>query len=520
MVPAMAEEQHGPRDSQAEPPSSRRRRPRVAILLAFLGSFVLLIFLFREVLFPFLLAIYVAYLVEPIVRWTTRSRLFGIKWTRGPTIVAIYVLVLGGIGLLGWIGIAKLATTVRRASQDMAASLEEVGHRAAFAVERPKAAAGRQKILEQDVLIPRGTRIRLADGLHETLYAVRIEPDESRASVLLDHEGAHDESMHVGRGDPASFVEAALTYGDGTPLGPEDALGVSVTAGAAPTGLEYFAERKLIGPIVRNLADWGYHVEPDLVREFIRIKAEALKQDLPGRLGKGAVSVAGTLVLSIYMFFLILMLTAFIVMDRKGIAQFFASLPPPRYQSAYRSLITYVDDGLAGVIRGQLVICAVNGLLTYLGMLILGVPYALLLATVAGVLSLIPVFGTIVSSIPIVLIALTDGVDTGVLALAWIVLIHVLEANLLNPLIMGSHARMHPVIIIFALLAGEHSFGIWGALLAVPTASIIQSCFRFYLHEIEGLPQPPQNGHGDWVGHLWRKIKTAWRRDAPPEATS
>ena len=86
------------------------------------------------------------------------------------------------------------------------------------------------------------------------------------------------------------------------------------------------------------------------------------------------------------------------------------------------------------------------------------------------------------SSIPIVLIAATDGIDTGILALVWIVFIHVAEANILNPLIMGSHAQMHPVVIVFALLAGEHSFGAWGALLAVPTMSIIQACFRFYLH--------------------------------------
>jgi predicted PurR-regulated permease PerM len=233
------------------------------------------------------------------------------------------------------------------------------------------------------------------------------------------------------------------------------------------------------------------------------------------------VGVAGKLVLSIYMFFLILMLTAFIVMDRRGIAKFFASLPPPKYQAAYQNLIGYVDDGLAGVIRGQLVICGVNGLFTYLGLLVIGVPYALLLASIAAVLSLIPVFGTIVSSIPIVLIALTDGIDKGILALAWIVLIHVVEANVLNPVIMGSHARMHPVIIIFALLAGEHSFGIWGALLAVPTMSIIQSCFRFYLHEIEGIPMDDGDGdgghHEGWITMLWQKLRARFG-GAPAEA--
>jgi predicted PurR-regulated permease PerM len=520
MVPAMGADDPDTPPTEAE--ASTSRRPRVRILLAFLAAFLLLLIIFREVLFPFLLAIYVAYLVEPIVRWATRSRLLGLKWTRGPTIVVIYVLVLGGMAVLGWVGITKLAKTVSTVSKDVSASLKEDGHRATFVLEKPAPAedGAEPAPREKDILIPQGTKIRLPDGNHTTLYAVRLEPDEASAIVLLEHVG---DRQSAAKGERGEFTDIAqVTYADGAPLTPAHRQALVVRGGGAATGLEYFAERKLISPIVRNLAGAGYDIEPDLVRDFVRLKADTLKEDLPERLGKGAVAMAGKLVLSIYMFFLILMLTAFIVMDRKGIASFFGALPPPRYQGAYQSLIGYIDDGLAGVIRGQLVICGVNGVLTYLGLLILGVPYALLLASVAAILSLIPVFGTIVSSIPIVLIGTTKGIDTGLLALGWIVLIHVLEANVLNPVIMGSHARMHPVIIIFALLAGEHSYGIWGALLAVPTASIIQSCFRFYLHEIEGIPQEPESPHGEWLGRVWRKVK-GWfskKKDAPAEGAS
>jgi predicted PurR-regulated permease PerM len=64
--------------------------------------------------------------------------------------------------------------------------------------------------------------------------------------------------------------------------------------------------------------------------------------------------------------------------------------------------------------------------------------------------------------------------------LSWIVGIHFIEANLLNPKIIGTAAKMHPVLVIFALVLGEHSFGLTGALLAVPTASIIQVLFQFF----------------------------------------
>ena len=249
-----------------------------------------------------------------------------------------------------------------------------------------------------------------------------------------------------------------------------------------------FLERKLITPIVKNLESAGYHVQPTELRALLAAQAKGVGENLPQKITQWGRDFIGKLALSIYEFILILMLTAFIVMDRKSIAEFFASLPPPNVRDEYHTLIRYVDRGLAGVIRGQLVICGVNGLLTYVGLLVIGVQGAWLLGIIAGILSLIPIFGTIISTIPIVLIAAADGLDKGFWALGWIMLIHLLEANLLNPLIMGSHARMHPVIIIFALLAGEHTFGVWGALLAVPTASILQSCFLFYRHEIEEIP--------------------------------
>ena len=122
----MAEEQTGGEADAGTPAgadaASGGRRGKVGILLCFLGAFVLLLAIFREVLFPFLMAIYIAYLVEPIVRWVTRSRLFGIKWTRGPTIVTLYVLILGGISLLGWWGVVTLAKQVRSTKERRARS--------------------------------------------------------------------------------------------------------------------------------------------------------------------------------------------------------------------------------------------------------------------------------------------------------------------------------------------------------------------------------------------------------------
>ena len=139
-----------------------------------------------------------------------------------------------------------------------------------------------------------------------------------------------------------------------------------------------------------------------------------------------------------------------------------------------------MDEGLSGVVRGQLVICGINGVLSAIGFAIVGLKYWPVMALVAAVFSLIPIFGSIASAVPAVAVGLTQGLGTAVFVLAWIVGIHQLEANFLNPKIMGDAAKIHPVLVIFALLVGEHFFHVVGALLAVPVMSIAQTCSCTY----------------------------------------
>jgi predicted PurR-regulated permease PerM len=99
-------------------------------------------------------------------------------------------------------------------------------------------------------------------------------------------------------------------------------------------------------------------------------------------------------------------------------------------------------------------------------------------------MSFIPVFGSILSSVPIVTISLASGseginLSTGVGVLLWIIGIHFLEANLFNPKIIGTAAKIHPVVVVFALLVGEETGGLIGALLGVPIASMVQAVFLF-----------------------------------------
>jgi predicted PurR-regulated permease PerM len=190
--------------------------------------------------------------------------------------------------------------------------------------------------------------------------------------------------------------------------------------------------------------------------------------------------VVATVSRAIFVFFITLMLAAYVIVTRERIYAFFRSLVTPGGRTSFDALCVRIDAGLSGVVRGQLAICFINGVLSAVGFACIGLKYWPVMALIAAVFSLIPIFGSIASAVPAVAIGLTQGFPTAFFALAWIVGIHQLEANLLNPKIMGDAAKIHPVLVIFSLLAGEHFFHVVGALLAVPTMSIAQSLFLHF----------------------------------------
>jgi predicted PurR-regulated permease PerM len=211
----------------------------------------------------------------------------------------------------------------------------------------------------------------------------------------------------------------------------------------------------------------------DLIRkgkEFARDRAlEAASQV------QGAIAFTVRFVFSS---FLVLMLTAFIVADTAKFGALLSTITPVGDRETLRDLARRIDRGLSGVVRGQLTICVINGVLTLIGLLLLKVKFAFLLATVAAVFSLIPIFGSILSTIPIVIVGLSSGPSTAVLAVLWIVGIHALEANFLNPKIMGDAAKIHPVLVVLALVIGEHYYGLTGALFAVPLMSALVTIWK------------------------------------------
>lgn len=178
----------------------------------------------------------------------------------------------------------------------------------------------------------------------------------------------------------------------------------------------------------------------------------------------------------------LLVVTFYLMLERENVESKFASLFIGR-EERVKKLIVQIEEKLGNWLRGQLLLSLVIGSLTYIGLLILGIPYALPLAVVAGVLEVVPVIGPIISAIPAVLIALTISpvLTLGIAAMYFI--IQQLENNLIVPQVMKRAVGLNPLAVILAIAIGSRLLGIAGALLAVPLTVVIQIVVTEILEE-------------------------------------
>lgn len=137
---------------------------------------------------------------------------------------------------------------------------------------------------------------------------------------------------------------------------------------------------------------------------------------------------------------------------------------------------------LSRAIEAQAAIAVINTLLTLIGLLLLRIPLTAMLSVVVFVCSFVPVLGVLISTTPIVLVALNaGGFGLSLAAIALVVIVHAVEAYLLNPLIYGKHLKLNPVLTLIILYVSYHAFGLWGLLLGVPVA-------RYFIHDVLGVP--------------------------------
>ena len=161
------------------------------------------------------------------------------------------------------------------------------------------------------------------------------------------------------------------------------------------------------------------------------------------------------------------------VRSGKGIKKFIASLHAERASRICSGLVDRIQFKMGRWLQGQIFLMFIIFVLDYLGLLLIGAPYALVLALIAGILEIVPYIGPIISAILATAISFLHGPVTGLLVLALFVLVQQLEGYVFTPLVMKKAVGLNPVVVILALMIGAKLAGVLGIIVAIPIATVI-----------------------------------------------
>lgn len=203
---------------------------------------------------------------------------------------------------------------------------------------------------------------------------------------------------------------------------------------------------------------------------------QGLKEIINNVGSKFSATIFGTfssLIKGIFSVLLVFVLTFYFTVEENRVKKLIKFLVPADHKGYVDDLVSRIQLQIGKWFRGQLLLCAIIGVMTFVVLQFMGVQYALVLAILAGILEIVPYIGPIAGAIPAVFLAFTQSPLLGILVIIAFVLIQQLENHLIVPNVMKRVVGLDPLIIILAILIFGKIAGIWGMLLAVPVATAL-----------------------------------------------
>jgi predicted PurR-regulated permease PerM len=241
------------------------------------------------------------------------------------------------------------------------------------------------------------------------------------------------------------------------------------------SNLDNYAEDLRNNPTFRDY-DEHYHITEKLKEQANQLPSKLA--DAAGTLRDVTVGVFSRLV----QLFSILVIAFFFLKDGSRMLEFFYKQLPETRARRFRKIASDISDAISGYVFGNFVISVLAGLVTYVTLRIIGVPFALPLAILFGFFDLIPLVGATLGGI-LVGIVVAFAADFPIGVIVWVAVLIVyqqIENNLIQPFVYGKAVQLHPLIVIVAILIGAALLGVLGALLAIPTAAAVQAVVRDY----------------------------------------
>jgi predicted PurR-regulated permease PerM len=198
----------------------------------------------------------------------------------------------------------------------------------------------------------------------------------------------------------------------------------------------------------------------------------------PQQIGQNAFALAGGVFGGFFTIISTVAISFYLLLSYESAKSGVSKLFPQKYHQKAEETIEQVNNKLGAWLQGQFILSLVIGLLTWVSLTALQIPFALPLAVLAALFEIVPTVGPIIASIPAIIVALTISPNMALVVVALYIAIQLVENHFLVPRIMQRAVGLNPVIVIIGVIAGGKLLGIPGALLSVPFISLIVLIFR------------------------------------------
>lgn len=242
----------------------------------------------------------------------------------------------------------------------------------------------------------------------------------------------------------------------------------------------FFSEVK---EFIQNWPEYAKHLDMSLssIQSYlsafgIDFQKEQFFQDIEGNIVGGLSDIFSTTV-GLFQSFIHLIgfffLALYLSLEEKGIEKLFLLLTPKEYHIQALSIASRMQGKVSQWLFGQALLMLIAFVMYYIGLSILGVPYALAIAFFGGLMEILPYIGPILAAIPAVLVGLLVSPILGISALIFYVIAHQVEAHIVAPQVMKHSAGLNPVVLIVAILVGLELAGPLGIILSVPITMML-----------------------------------------------
>jgi len=223
-----------------------------------------------------------------------------------------------------------------------------------------------------------------------------------------------------------------------------------------------------------------------LVKHQLQKKAFTMSELLarapsPNEAVSGVINVVHRVAGFILAAFTVVLLSIYFLLDGETLFRMYVRALPKESRGHWWKISSDVAQKVGAWLAGQAFLCVLIGATAGIGFWLIGLPYFYVMALICGIGELIPIVGPIMSAVPAILVASTVSVNTAIITAVYLFVQQQVENNIIIPRLMKSQTGVSPLVVMVAILVGAEFLGIIGALLAVPTAAVIQILIRDYL---------------------------------------